>query len=1347
MNRRPGAIGAPLAAIVAASVVAAGLAASPAAAATAGPTTRHKRLLDHRGSTELPASAKTAGSVALGTTTGGRPKVDGALTGVKGSVAVMVELDAAPAASAFAASRPRGSLAAASAARSQTGEVRTQQKSVESHFGSTATKARVIYRTHALYSGLAVTTDASRLDALAKLPGVKAIHKLTPKSIDNSASVPLIGAPAAWAGRDDTGQDVRVGIIDTGIDYTHADFGGPGTVQAFADAGASSTFTPTAKVAGGYDFAGDLYDPADPAHATAVPDHNPLDCNGHGSHVAGTTAGLGVSADGSTYSGSYSHDLDPAGFRIGPGVAPGAALYALKVFGCEGATDLVSQALDWAADPDGNGDLSDRLDVVNLSLGSDYGSPDDPDAVAANKLAELGTVVVASMGNSGDVYEIGGSPANATRVIAVAASDDGSTVADGLRVTTPSGIEPADTVDGSQDDTFAALRSDAYAWATKPGVTDADVVRIGDWTTDPSNGNNTDGCAPFNAADAAKVVGKVVLLSWGPDGDRRCGSGQRGEYAAAAGALGAVYGGQVDSFSAGITGVSDIPVMLTIKQATDAINARLEAAVPVHVTMTDALHNTNAIKSSGAVDQLASFSSRGIGTSTVVKPDVSAPGVTTFSAAVGTGNDGVSDSGTSMASPHVAGEAALVRSAHKTWTTEEVKAAIMNTATQDVTVGPDHSGQVYGPERVGAGRVKADAAVDTNTLAYVKDTPGAVGVSFGPLAVTADSTLTKTIHVVNKRPVSVASYSIVYQPAHPTPGVTYSVSPSQIALPAGGSVDVTVTLKVVRSQLQHTADPTTDPNPYGLQYADGSAGQRSYRTDASGRVVLSPVGATSGSALRVPVWSAPRPASTMKAAAALTVTGSGAIQGGALTLSGASVDQGSGNEAYVSTVSAFQLQGSSAQLPACSTTLVMGCIAKADDRSADLRYVGSASDGPVFRSAGANPLVDDPSLPLAQLSFGLNTYGPWRTPASYTEFVVFLDANADGTPDAATYNTRLADPTGDFDYFVAQTVDLRPGHQGQLLDLELINLTDGSFETGLFNSDSLTMSVSLANLSAAGLINNANHNLRYWVSSYAENDAVDVVGSAAAPLSVNWYSPALSATGDGYSAIGITDSSDVVLDVRRDEGSLSTDKPAGLLLLHHLNANGSRAQVVPIRTGTTVKLTSNSTSYTYGGHPVYTATVTSSKATGSVSFKDGTKVLKTLAVSGGKATYTASGQARGTHSMTAVFSGTGDYLSSTSAAVKVTVNGLTSTTKVAANDRDFGYGYRPTLTATVTSAATGTVTFRDGSKVLGTATVSKGKAVLKAPVLARGTRSIKATYNGSSVYNPSTSSAMSIRVR
>jgi subtilisin family serine protease len=1247
----------------------------------------------------------------------------------------MLELDAAPTSQAFRLARTKGTTAAELAAREQAGVVRRAQSAIEAHFGNSATRARTLYRAHSVYAGVAVNTDASRLQALAALPGVKAIHAITPKTPSNASSVPLIGAPEVWKGRLDTGQGVRIGIIDTGIDYTHADFGGPGTAQAYADAKASATFTPTAKVVGGRDFAGDSYnaDPtADDYNPVATPDPNPLDCEGHGSHVAGTAAGLGVTKAGATWTGGYSSDIDPASVSIGPGVAPGASLYALKVFGCTGSTSIVGEALDWAADPNGDGDVSDHLDVVNMSLGSSYGSPDDPDSVASNNLAALGTVVVASIGNSGDVYEVGGSPGNARRVVGVAASDDGNDIVDGLQVDTPAGIEPANTVDGKQDNVFGALKSIAYDWATKPGVTDAAVAVVGDWSADASASNNTDGCSPYSDADKAAITGKVVLSRWFDGTGRRCGSAARALNARNAGAIGMIYGSDVNSFSAGVTGDSVIPAMLMVNQGTTAIKAQLDASTPVHVTMTNALRNSVTIVNPGAVDQLAGFSSRGIGTAGGIKPDVAAPGVTTFSVAVGTGNEGIAESGTSMASPHVAGEAALVRSAHSSWSVEEVKAAIMNTATQDVFVGPNHTGAVYGPERVGSGRVKADAAVDTSTLAYVLDDPGAVSVSFGPVAVTAaTTTLTKTVRVVNKRPVTAAAYTIAFVPSHPTPGVTYSFSSNQVGIPAGGYTDVKVTVTITRSALRAVEDPTTasDPLAIGLQ--------RSYRTDASGRMVLTPVNGTTGGALRVPIWSAPRPASAMTAAASTTVSASGPVRTGTLALSGLGVAQGPADKTgYESSVSTFQLQGTSPQLPACSPTTVVGCIAFADDRSADLRYVGSASDAPLYSN-----------VRNAFVSFGVSSYGPWRTPASYTEFDVLLDSNGDHVPDAAVYNTRVS-TTDDYDYFLAELVDLRPGpNQYSVIDDELINAVDGGFDTNVFNSDSLALPVWVGALQDAGLVTDGSSKLRWWVESYSgESGLVDTVGSATSPMTLTVGTPGLAAFGD-FGTLVNTEAPGTVLDVRRYDSAYAVDKPQGLLLLHHLNANGSRAQVVSVKIPSTTTLTSSSTAYTYGGKPVFTATVTPSTATGSVTFKDNGVAVKTVTVSAGKAVWQASGQLRGTHTMTAVYSGDSATVGSTSAAVKVTVNGLASSTGLAVSSRSYSYGFRPTLTATVApAAATGTVTFRDGTRVLGTVTLSRGRAALTAPVLAKGTHSLTATYNGSGVYNPSRSAAVSVAV-
>jgi hypothetical protein len=104
--------------------------------------------------------------------------------------------------------------------------------------------------------------------------------------------------------------------------------------------------------------------------------------------------------------------------RIGPGMAPRASLYGLRVFGCAGSSNVVGRALDFAADPNGDGDPSDRLDVGNMSLGEDFGSSQDGDSIASNNLALIGTVVVASIGNGDDLYDVGGSPGNAQRVLA-----------------------------------------------------------------------------------------------------------------------------------------------------------------------------------------------------------------------------------------------------------------------------------------------------------------------------------------------------------------------------------------------------------------------------------------------------------------------------------------------------------------------------------------------------------------------------------------------------------------------------------------------------------------------------------------------------------------------------------------------------------------------------------------------------------------------------------------------------------------------------------------------------------------------------------------------------------------
>ena len=292
--------------------------------------------------------------------------------------------------------------------------------------------ASVIFQAQRVHNGVAVRVDADQVAGLSALPGVVAVRPLTPKTPGNAASVPFIGAPAVWQGLAGvpglTGEGVRIAIIDTGIDYLHRDFGGPGTGYAENDPSVTDDVAgfPSAKVVGGYDFAGDYYNPfaADgKAGEYAFPDPDPMDCYGHGTHVAGTAAGYGVTAAGATYTGGYGTATNFSNLSVGPGVAPKALLYAVRVFDCFGSSsDLLDMGLEYAVDPNMDGDLGDHVDVINMSFGLLFGVEYDTTAVAAERVAEAGVIVVASAGNNGDAYYVTGSPALATRTLSVAAT-------------------------------------------------------------------------------------------------------------------------------------------------------------------------------------------------------------------------------------------------------------------------------------------------------------------------------------------------------------------------------------------------------------------------------------------------------------------------------------------------------------------------------------------------------------------------------------------------------------------------------------------------------------------------------------------------------------------------------------------------------------------------------------------------------------------------------------------------------------------------------------------------------------------------------------------------------------
>ncbi|HSU83791.1 MAG TPA: S8 family serine peptidase, partial [Thermoanaerobaculia bacterium] len=232
-----------------------------------------------------------------------------------GRIQVVVELLDPPAAVVFAQamqgakpSDTRALAQAGAASKAQVLKIEAAQEGVARALAGI--NAREIYRVSKALNGIAVAIDPGAIASILKIPGVKRVLPIVPEYPTSASSVPFIGTPNVWAntiglpaGADGTG--IRIGIIDTGVDYLHADFGGNGLLATYqAESTATSNFTtagsfPTAKVVGGTDFAGDAYTGTN----APAPDANPMDCNGHGSHVSGTAAGFGVTAAGATFAG------------------------------------------------------------------------------------------------------------------------------------------------------------------------------------------------------------------------------------------------------------------------------------------------------------------------------------------------------------------------------------------------------------------------------------------------------------------------------------------------------------------------------------------------------------------------------------------------------------------------------------------------------------------------------------------------------------------------------------------------------------------------------------------------------------------------------------------------------------------------------------------------------------------------------------------------------------------------------------------------------------------------------------------------------------------------------------
>ena len=694
--------------------------------------------------------------------------VSPALLRARGEVDVWVDLTGPPLAAAVGLhAKQKGSKLNPGQQRAHLQQLAQAQDSLMGQIRGVG--GRELARVAKAHNAIAVAVDASRVTQIAGFQGVKAIRPVIDYELDLAAVRSHIGAAAVEAaGFDGTG--VVVAVLDSGVDYTHRNFGGPGTVAAYKAAYGTTTadpknksrdgLFPTAKVIEGHDFVGEAWPPG-----ALAPDDDPIDCGpdaipapcagGHGTHTSDITAGR--STDGTH-----------------KGIAPGAKLLGVKVCSsistsCSGVALL--QGMDFALDPNGDGDISDAADVINMSLGSSYGQREDDLSQASQNAVNLGVVVVTSAGNAADRPYIVSSPSTAPGVLSVAASfhPDSKLYLITTAATTPKG-------------------GIWQSWSATP------VLTTGTLVYDTTNASTRIGCtnaAGGNPWAPGSHAGQILLIDRGV-----CGVSLKVSNAAAAGAIAAIVANNVSqptcdlppTFSFG-GGTPSVPGY-TITQADG--NSLKASALGANATIDPAT-------AAPLVGNMAAFSSRGPSSSdNAIKPDIAGIGTDIISAQVGTGTGETPFAGTSASAPVLAGSAALLVDAYATRTPPEIKSLLVNTGEANIGLNTFVCPNVGAPiTRIGGGEVRVKEALDSTTAASDADdsTPS---LSFGYRGLTQSSIFQKTVAVRNYSG-SARTYSITPSFRYPDDAASGAVSiqtPANLTVPANATREFRVSLQV-----------------------------------------------------------------------------------------------------------------------------------------------------------------------------------------------------------------------------------------------------------------------------------------------------------------------------------------------------------------------------------------------------------------------------------------------------------------------------------------------------------------------------------------------------------------------
>ncbi len=571
--------------------------------------------------------------------------------------------------------------------------------------GVTGRAAQVRYAYTDALNGIAVSLTRDEARQVAEIDGVAAVQVDEIRRLQTDVGPEWIGAPSIWdgsatpSGNGTKGEGVIAGVLDSGVNaanpsfadsvpeadggdgYSHDNPFGAGNYVGVCDPANTAFYNPdfecNDKLIGAWDFAPG--DNADVGYA--------YDENGHGTHTASTTAGNQV--DATTFSAEENPDDRFSTTENIKGVAPHANLITYDV--CDGGCPLTAivAGIDQAID--------DGVDVINYSIGSAAPSSpwSDPDALGFLNARAAGIYVATSAGNDGPGAATVGSPADVPWITSVGATQHNrqwqATVED-------------ITADGATHPDIEGL---AFANATDGSYPLVDAADLG------SN------LCVAEELEGEDLTGQIVVCERGVTGRV-----EKGQVVAALGAEGMV--------------------LMNDAASGDSLNADPHALPAVHITYDDGVEleqwmdtvtGEEASLSGGTeyigddvADIMAGFSSRGPNRAVeMISPSLSAPGVDILA---GNGTDNEVSwgfiSGTSMASPHVAGAFALIAAANPDWTPAEAQSALMTTAFTDVT---DTDGSEADWFDMGSGRVdltkasNAGLVLDESEADYVAADP------------------------------------------------------------------------------------------------------------------------------------------------------------------------------------------------------------------------------------------------------------------------------------------------------------------------------------------------------------------------------------------------------------------------------------------------------------------------------------------------------------------------------------------------------------------------------------------------------------------------------------------------